>query len=162
MELRNKEEVIELVNGISHNFEHNFGECALLHEAVGYKSVIPDKFWEDEEKGGYGLCGLYKAPKAEVRATHEAVITEIIDRINNATPTEYGDDLCSDNYFRYFKALRILGVKATDARITPHPYSPEFMVPYRLWLVLDDSDEAAWDAFDYAMQEYSYAIQHRR
>ena len=70
MELRNKEEVIELVNGISHNFEHNFGECALLHEAVGYKSVIPDKFWEDEEKGGYGLCGLYKAQDSYTQKRH--------------------------------------------------------------------------------------------
>ncbi len=162
MELRNKEDIIRLVNGISHGFEHNIQECALFKVAISYKAAIPKSFWEDDENSGYELCGLYKAPKALVHATYDAIVDEILERINEETPTEYGDPLSSDNYYRYFKALHALGVKASDARIIPHPNSPEFMVPYRLWLVLDNGDENVWATFGYAMQEYSYALQRRK
>ncbi len=131
-ELRNKEDIVNLINGISHGFKPNIDECALIWEAISFKSAIPKSFWEDEEKGGCGLCGLYKSPKSMVQETYTAIVDEILDRINEQIPTEYGDPLSSDNYYRYFKALHALGIKACDARIIPHPNSPEFMVPYKL------------------------------
>lgn len=139
----------ELLDGILHGYQHAFETCKLVSEALSYKRAIPKSFWLDENKGLYGILDLYQVPKSEIYKLRETLIKLIANRISNQTQTEYGDEIITDHYARYFHALSILKVPKNTELVPAITQNLKYNIAYSLW-VLDDGSDEVWRAIDAA------------
>lgn len=146
----NDKEKNDFLYYIAHGLQDGFHTCKLIREALNYKGRIPKSFWLDENKGFYGICGLYQVPKSEIYQLRDELIKSIADAITNQKETSFGTELTTDHYARYFHALAILNVPKNTELVPAIGKNLKYNIAYSLW-VLDDGSDQVWNAIDNTM-----------
>ena len=139
----------ELIWTLLRGFENGYKICSLIQEATEFPKKIPNSFWNDEDKGYYGILDLKDLSKNEMRTMRNEVIDAIISEISSPDEPE---KMYSDNYTRLFHALTIFKVPKTDERVPAIGKNYMYNIAYLLWAADDGSKifdslmEASWSA----------------
>jgi hypothetical protein len=139
----------DLIWTILRGFENGYKICSLIQEATEFPKKIPKSFWNDEDKGYYGILGYKDITKDEMRTMRKEVIEAIINEI--ASP-ENPEAMYSDNYTRLFHALTIFKIPKSDERVPGIGKYYMYNIAYLIWAADDGSEifaplmEASWSA----------------
>ena len=133
-----KKELDDLMWHILRGFNEGFEICSVIQEGVSYKKSIPKSFWLDERKGYYGIMGLNKISKSDMRIGRDEVIERIILEINEP---HHDREMYADNYSRLFHALAIFQVAKSDLRVPAIGKNYMYNIAYDLWALDDGSSE---------------------
>ncbi len=63
-----KTKLDQLIWNLLRGFQTGFKTCEIIQEGISYTRAIPKSFWLDEEKGYYGILGLYDLTKKDLWA----------------------------------------------------------------------------------------------
>ena len=135
-----KTKLDQLIWNLLRGFQTGFKTCEIIQEGVSYTRAIPKSFWLDEEKGYYGILGLYDLTKKDMKKVRNEVIERIIQEINDPNECK----MYSDNYARLFHALAILRVAKYDHRVPAIGKNYMYNIAYDLW-ALDDGKSSTFE-----------------
>ena len=116
----------------------SFHQCHLIMEGIRFSKRIPDSFWNDEDKAGFGIMDIYEPlTKKQLRQIRNELIDAIFQRMEIR-------NLDIKQYVRYFHGLAILNVsKDTDKVPAIDNANTQYKIAYELWR-LDDGSEENW------------------
>ena len=132
-------EVMQLVlKEMEQGKRDSFQQCHLIMEGISFPKRIPDSFWNDEDKAGFGIMDIYEPlTKKQLRQIRNEVVKAILQNIEI-------QQLDIEQYVRYFHGLAILGVDKENAEVPAIDNANErYKIAYELWQ-LDDGSEENW------------------
>ncbi len=134
-----KRDVMELVlDEMARGKRDSFRECYLIMEGLSFSKKIPNSFWNDEDKAGFGIMDIYEpVTKNQLRQIRNELIDAIFQRMEIR-------DLNTKQYVRYFHGLAILDVAKENAEVPAiDNANTQYKIAYELWK-LDDGSEENW------------------
>lgn len=146
----------DFIKSLLHGHREGFEICELITEALSYKKSIPNSFWADEMKGAYGILGMYRISKKEMRDLRTEVITAIASKIS-LMEKENDENNQVDNFSRLFHALTLLKVEKNTELVPAISKNLLYNTAYSLWDI-DDGTEKIWKAIDKASWYAAEAI----
>ena len=139
----------ELANGKIEIFEH----CTVIMEGINYKGRIPNKFWEDEKKGAYGIMDIFPPlKKEEMRQVREEIMHEVCERMQAEI---YNYEIY--NYVRFLHCLALLKVPKDFTLVPAIGKNIKYNIAYKLW-TLDDGSDERWQIIDSIARDMSEAL----
>ncbi len=132
-------EVMQLVlKEMEQGKRDSFQQCHLIMEGISFSKRIPDSFWNDEDKAGFGIMDIYEPlTKKQLRQIRNELIDAIFQRMEIR-------DLNIKQYVRYFHGLAILDVAKKNAEVPAiDNANTQYKIAYELWR-LDDGSEENW------------------